>query len=357
MQSNEKEISFVLTTSMLFKVAAVGLLCWFIFLLRDLVLILLASIVIASAVEPAVKLFGRLKIPRVFGVLLVFVISAAFLSLVVLAFVPKLIEETSALIAKLPALISSANALLGARVANIPDNHFFDLANSLSVESFLVGFKNTFLGASGAILGTAGAFLSAVGTLFLTLVLSFYFAVQERGVENFLRVITPLTHEQYALDLWRRSREKIGLWMQGQVILGILIGILVFLGLLLFGVEYALLLAILAALCELIPLFGPIIAMIPAVAIGFVDGGFTLGVGILLFYIIIQLFENHLLYPLVVKKVVGVSPLLVILALIIGGKLAGFIGVLISVPVAAALVEFTNDILKQKDRRLVGGQK
>ena len=69
-------------------------------------------------------------------------------------------------------------------------------------------------------------------------------------------------------------------------------------------------------------------------------------------YVIIQQFENHLIYPLVVRKVVGVPPLLVILALIVGGQLAGFLGILISVPVAAAIVEFTDDIQREK-RRLI----
>jgi len=109
-----------------------------------------------------------------------------------------------------------------------------------------------------------------------------------------------------------------------------------------------LLLAMLAAIFELIPIFGPILAAIPAVAVATVGGGPAVGLGVTLFYIIIQQFENHLLYPLVVKKVVGVPPLLVILALIIGAKLAGFLGIILSVPIAAAIQEFVHDIQKEK---------
>jgi len=80
--------------------------------------------------------------------------------------------------------------------------------------------------------------------------------------------------------------------------------------------------------------------------------GASLGLMVVGLYVIIQQFENHLIYPLVVRKVVGVPPLLVIIALIIGGKLAGFLGVLLAVPMAAAILEFTDDIQKEKHRAL-----
>ena len=140
---------------------------------------------------------------------------------------------------------------------------------------------------------------------------------------------------------------KIGKWMQGQLLLGVLIGVLVYLGLTILGVPYALLLAVLAALFELIPLFGPILASIPAIALGFLQS-FSLGFMVVGLYVIIQQFENHLIYPLVVRKVVGVSPILVIISLIVGAKLAGFLGLILAVPIAAAIVEFTDDIQKDK---------
>lgn len=186
----------------------------------------------------------------------------------------------------------------------------------------------------------------------LIIVFSFYFAVQERGIASFLRIITPPKHEKYAIDLWKRSQLKIGLWMQGQLLLALIIGVLVYLGMMILGVKYALLLALLAAVAELIPLFGPVLAAIPAVAIGFIDGGATLGFLVVGFYVIIQQFENHLIYPLVVKKVVGVPPLLVILALLVGGQLAGFLGIIIAVPLAATLMEFLNDLEKDKKKLL-----
>jgi predicted PurR-regulated permease PerM len=183
-------------------------------------------------------------------------------------------------------------------------------------------------------------------------VFSFYFAVQETGIDDFLRLVTPVEHEQYVVSLWRRSQDKIGKWMQGQLLLGLIVGVLLYLGLVILGVPYALLLAVLAAIFELIPVFGQILAALPAIAVAFGDGGVTAALLVLGLYLIVQQFESNLIYPLVVKKIVGVPPLLVILALLIGAKLAGFLGILLSVPIAAALQEFINDIQKKKDREL-----
>ncbi|MBL7045777.1 MAG: AI-2E family transporter, partial [Parcubacteria group bacterium] len=149
---------------------------------------------------------------------------------------------------------------------------------------------------------------------------------------------------------------KIGRWMQGQLILAAIIGVLVYLGLTILGVKHALLLALIAALFELIPVFGPILASIPAIIIGFVDGGATIGLLVVGLYLIIQQFENHLIYPLVVTKVVGVPPLLVILALLIGAQLAGFLGIILSVPVAAAIQEFVKDLQENRKRVLENGE-
>ena len=167
-------------------------------------------------------------------------------------------------------------------------------------------------------------------------------------MDDFLKVVTPVKNHAHILDLWRRSQRKIGLWMQGQLILGLVVGVLVYLFLAILGVKYALTLALFAAIFELIPVFGPILAAVPAVIVALGTGGTSLAVWVILVYIIIQQFENHLIYPLVVTKVVGVPPLLVILALIVGMKLAGFLGIILSVPAAAIIQEFVVDLQRRR---------
>ena len=182
----------------------------------------------------------------------------------------------------------------------------------------------------------------------IIVVLSFYLAVQDDGVSKFLKIITSNKHERYIIGLWKRSQAKIGLWMQGQLLLAVIVAVLVYLGLLIVGVKHALLLAVLAGVFEIIPLFGPILAAIPAMFVAFASDGMTALILVAGLYLIIQQFENHLIYPLVVKKVVGVHPIISIVALLVGGKLAGFLGVLIAVPVAAIFIEILSDMEQRK---------
>jgi predicted PurR-regulated permease PerM len=176
--------------------------------------------------------------------------------------------------------------------------------------------------------------------------------VQETGVEDFLRIVVPVSHQNHILSLWKRSQDKIGKWMQGQLVLAAIVGVLLYLGLLILGVPYALLLAVLAGVFELIPVFGQILAAIPAVAVAFSAGGVTEALLVGGLYLLVQQFEAHLIYPVVVKKVVGIPPLLVILSLLVGYKLIGFLGVLLSVPVAGAIQEIVSDLERSRAKSL-----
>ena len=206
-------------------------------------------------------------------------------------------------------------------------------------------------------------FFGGIFSLGLVVVLSFYFAVQEQGVENFLRIVVPLRYEEYTISLWRRAQHKIGLWMQGQLMLSILAGILVYLGLLIINVglgadmPYALLIGMLTAIGELIPIFGSLFVGIIAVAVAWSHTGVTLAFFVAGLFIVVNQFESNLVYPLVVKKIVGVPPLLVIVGLIAGAEIAGFLGILLSVPLVAILQEFINDVDRGRRERVAAVKK
>jgi len=338
------------------KVILFGLLFVLIFYLKDLVLILLTAIVIASAIEPATKWFSRYKIPRVPAVLFVYTIIVAAVFGIFYLFIPAILDEASGFFADLPQYINSIG-LSGpitseSVISPSAVAESVSTVKGFSLSSIITDLQSSFVNVSEGFFRVLNTVFGGIFSLILIVVFSFYFAVQERGIDDFLKIITPVRHQKYIIDLWKRSQKKIGLWMQGQLILALIIGVLTYLGLTIFGVPYALLLAILAAIFELIPIFGPILAAIPATIIAFASGGVSLGVFVIGLYLIIQQFENHLIYPLVVKKVVGVPPLLVIIAIIIGAKLAGFLGIILSVPVAAAVQELVADIQKNKEKML-----
>ena len=137
--------------------------------------------------------------------------------------------------------------------------------------------------------------------------------------------------------------------MQGQFVLGLIVGVLIYLGLTILGVQYSLLLAILAAIFELIP-FGLILAAIPAIVLAFLQDP-TLGFWVIVFYVVVQQLENNILVPIVMGKTIGLNPVVVILALLVGANLAGIAGMIIAVPVATIIVEVLDDMAKKKESR------
>jgi predicted PurR-regulated permease PerM len=208
--------------------------------------------------------------------------------------------------------------------------------------------RSAFTDPSVGVFKIISTFFGGIFSLVLIIVLSFYFAIQDTGIEQFLKLITPAKNEEYVVDLWHRAQRKIGLWMQGQLLSSLIGGTIAYLGLLILGIPYALLLAAFTAVAMLVPIFGSFISAAPAVIVAFSTGDITLALIVGGLYLIINQFEAHLIHPLVVNKVVGIPPLLVILALIVGGDLAGFLGVVIAIPVAAALREFLSDLARGK---------
>ncbi len=329
-------------TALLF-ILGLGLL----FYLRDLVLIVLTAIVFASAIEPGVHFFMKHKINRLLSVLLVYLLTVFFIGTIGFIFIPPVLDDAATFLTNLPTTLQTIEFSSGFS-SGVPGA----IVNDFSPMQFANAIRSSFASFTGGLFSTLSAFFGGIISLGLIIVFSFYFAVQETGIDDFLRLVVPVRHQDYALSLWKRSQEKIGKWMQGQLLLAVLVGVLLYLGLVILGVPYALLLAVLAALFELIPVFGQFLAAVPAIAVSFADGGATAALLVVGLYVIVQQFESNLIYPLVVKKVVGVPPILVILALLIGGALAGFLGILLSVPIAAALQEFINDVQKSKEREL-----
>lgn len=318
-------------------------------ILRSLTLLVLTAVIIASAIEPGVIAMRKWHIPRVLAVTLMYIIVfGAFFGLIYFFF-PPILNDTQNFLSIVPQYLNTLNlpASISSNVLGVTGGTH----QAQSIFQTLFAFQSAFaVGTTAGSFQLLSTFFGGIFSLAIVVVLSFYFAIQDTGVEDFLRLVTPHEHEAYVIDLWHRSQVKIGQWMQGQLLLSLIAAIIIYLGLLLFHIPDALLLAVFAALAALIPIFGSYIAALPAVIIGYSAGGFTLSLLVAGLYVIVNLFESNLIHPAVVKTVVGVPPLLVLLAIIAGGDLAGFLGVLLAVPLAAVIREAMTDFDKRKRR-------
>ena len=349
MRENDREI--IISTSTILKAIILIVVVFGLYYLRDIVLTVLTAIVLSSAIDPGVRWFERKKIPRLIGVVFIYSAVAVVVASLFLSVIPIILDDMSSVIQSIPTYVSQVNNIIPLLDESILQGYvplLQELSNAVANKTFLTEIGHT--NGGNGFFSTASAIATSLINIILVFVLAFYFSVTKDGVENFLRLVTPIKHEKYVSSLWARTKEKIGAWMQGQLLLGVVVGFLVYAVLAVFKVEHALILGILAAFFELIPVFGPVLSAIPGIGLTLLDQGIGLAIIIAFWYIIVQQLENHLLYPAVVKKIVGISPLLVILALVVGVKLAGITGAILAVPVSVLLMEFLDDVDRKKSQ-------
>jgi len=349
----DKQVNVSITPGTIVKAIIIGAAAYVCWLLRDLLLLILTAIVIASAIEPGVLWINRRgHLPRFFAVLLMYVVVFGSLFAIIYFFFPPIIADAQQFFASVPQYLNTLNLPTSISGAADAASQLASQSQSQSLLSSLATFQSAFTSGSEGAIRLIATFFGGIFSLFLVIVLSFYFALQETGVDDFLRLITPAKQEEYVVDLWQRAKVKIGRWMQGQILLSVIVGVLVSLGLFIMGVPYALLLGIFTAMAEIVPIFGSLVAGTAAVVVAYSVGGIALAFIVAGLYVIVNQFETNLIYPLIVKKVIGIPPLLVLIAIIAGGEIAGFLGVLLSVPIAAAAQEFFSDVYLNKQSAL-----
>jgi predicted PurR-regulated permease PerM len=335
-----------ISTASVFRAILVVVGVVLLYLLSDVVIILLLSVVIASAVQPFVNWFEKKAGPRVVGVLLLYLMFLGAVAVVSSLVLPSVLADLSNLNTFLPDVTKQITTSLDTVQQGSP-KYFDFVAEIQNILEVLSGYLQQF---SQSALNLA---VSAFGGLFsfiAVLVLSFYLSVMKDGVSNFLSAVVPERYEDYVNDLWRRVEMKVGYWLQGQMLLALIVGLVVYVGLVLLGVKFALVFAILALGLEILPIAGPVIAAIPAVLVAFIQDP-ALGFWVLVMFIVVQQAENHILVPLVLGKATGLNPVVVMLSILIGWKLAGIVGALLGVPIATIVVEILDDMARLKSSR------
>jgi len=349
MMQGSPTTSVSISTGTLVKIFLFVLGIFLLWRLWDIVMIVLTAIVISSFVESAIPYFRKVGINRVFGIVILYVFCTAIFAGLFYLFAPLLITEiynfSNVLSDYFPGLsfldYFKNDAFSGAKdvVANLSLD--FSLENLVRVSRAFI--QNL----SGGFVQTISVAFGSIFNVILIVLISFYLSVQENGIENFLRIIVPLKHEAYVVGLWGRAKRKIALWFKGQLLLSLIVMVLVYLVLALLGIKYALLLALIAGIMELVP-YGVIVALIPAASFSYLDGGISSALMVSGAYLIIHEFEAFLFTPLVINQVVGLSPIVVILSALIGFELGGLWGLLLAIPVAIFMMELMSDLEKHK---------
>jgi len=323
-----------ITWSTLWRIIFMLVLVAALFLAREVLVVLFLAIVISSALDSPVDYLERKKIPRILGTLLVFIAVLIILAFLLYTLIPVAIFEFKNLLSHISEF-------------QIPILGSLDISQFNKIDQYLEGLANALFSGGASLINIIVSIFGGLALVIVTLVLSFYLTINQGGVEKFLRAILPLTHENYVIEIYLRARNKLGKWFQGQILLMLVVGVTVSFGLWILGVKYSLILGILAGVLEIVPMVGPIFAGAIAFLMA-ISESWTLGIYVIILFLIIQQLENHLLVPLVMKKTVGISPVVVVVALLAGSQIAGFIGVILAVPTAVVIQEIIADWERRK---------
>lgn len=316
----------------------------FLYILKDVIIIFLFAIIIASAITPFANWLDSKGLPRLFGVLGLYLVMFGLVIFVLSLVVPFVADEISQLSTTLPKIVERLSTSLENVQQGSPQ--YLDFISEIQniLDTFSIYLQQSSQSVINIVISIFGGVMSFVAII----VISFYLSVMKRGIENFIESVVPAKHEVYVMNLWKRSEAKVGRWIQGQLLLALIVGLTVYIGLALMGIKFALIMGILAMAFEIVPIVGPVLAAIPAVFLAFLqDPG--MGLWVIVFYVAVQQLENHLLVPLVLGKTTGLNPVVVIMALLIGNQIAGISGMILSVPIATVIVEVLEDLAKQKE--------
>ena len=304
---------------------------WFIYYIRDVFVLLFLVLIIVAGLSPTVDRWAR-TITRPGAVISVFLLIFAILAAIFSLLVPPLINQMQEFSLNLPSYAESLSRQGDGFLPQLSDliaKNINQLSGSLGNIGELLFSK------------TVGV-ISGVVAVVTVLVLTFYLLLEEEGLKKIYLGIMPADRYEALSETTRKIASKLGAWLRGQLYLMLVVGVFTTIGLIIVGSPYALTLGLWSGLTEVVPILGPWLGAIPGVTIGLVDSPLQ-GVLTLLVYVVVQQLEGNVLVPRIMSKAVGLNPFIVILAILIGSKVYGLMGVLLSVPLAAAISVIAED--------------
>lgn len=302
---------------------------YFLWEIKDLLFSLLIAFILMSALRPGVRMLERKQIPRKLAVVIVYLAFIFGLIYLMWLVVPPILTEITALLRNLPYIIRDI----------VPPM----VGSFIQIDSIMQYIPNV----TSQAFEILGSVLSNIIFLLSTLFFGFYFLMEENIIrKSFMRIVSEDKAREVS-EVFEKAERRMSAWFWGEFSLMVIVGLFTFVGLNLIGVRYSLALAVLAGLLEVVPNFGPTLSAVPAVLIGLSMSSIT-GIATLALYFIVQQLENAFIVPWVMKRAVGLDPIITLAALIMGGKIGGILGVLLAIPLLLFIGTFYFEIKRNR---------
>ncbi len=321
-----------ISTSTIVRFVLILVAAWLLFALRDIIVLLFIVLILVAALSPTVERWSK-YLTRTGAVIATFVLIFVAFTLIFSILIPPLVNQLREFSTNLPSIADNFSRANDTGFLQTLSNAIRDNINSISAQLSDVG---------GLVLSKTFGVISGIVAFITVLVLSFYLLLEEDGLKKVYKGVMPDDWYEALAEPTKKIAGKLGAWLRSQLLLMIIVGVFTGIGLVIIGVPYALTLAVWSGLTEGIPIIGPWLGAIAGVSVGLSQSPLT-GFLALIVYLVVQQTESNLLVPKIMSRAVGVNPVVVILAVLIGGKLYGILGIMLGVPFAAVLSVVVED--------------
>ena len=320
------------------KILTIGITIYILYIIRDIATLFCFGLIISLLLDPAINFLRKFKIPKIISAVIIYVLIFVILGIGIYLVSPLFVFETKQLAQNIPDYFSAINPVLrnlGIEVSN----DFSDFTNYL-VSNLQDSSKN--------ILKGVGMFFGSVASALLVFILAFFISIEEKAVEKFLILLFPKKYEDNIKTIFERAQIKIAGWFGARILACLYVGVLSFVIFYLLGLKYALILAIISGVLNFVPYVGPIITYFLAVGFSALSGSWLMAFYVFIALVLIQETENKILSPVLMKKFMNLPPILVLVSLLVGGVMFGFLGTVFSVPIFGIIYEFLKEFLESR---------
>jgi len=322
------------------KIALASVIFYILYLVKDIIMWFVFALIISVLFNPTVELLQKKKIPRVLAVVFVYLFFFGICTLVIYFSASFLVFEIQQFAQFLPRYVEQLSPFF----LSVGLPVFTDFENL--IQNFGANLGKTVSGIGTALFAIFGSIIST----FFIITTAIFISLEQRPVEKTLSLFFPRRHEANILNIWARSQKKVSAWFMTRVLASLFVGILSFFAFWLLNTKYKFSLALICGLLNFIPIVGPFASGILIFLIASLDSVLK-GVFVVIAFTLIQQIENNILTPILSRKFIGLSSILVLLSLAIGGELWGLLGAILAVPLAGILYEFAKEYLqKRKDQ-------
>lgn len=327
-----RHIPSTLSFFTLFKIVAVILGLLVLWLIRDILLYFFLAILLAGVIYPLANWGARHRIPKLLSVLVIYLVIFGGIALVVTLVIPALLSQSES-------LLVGYGGLLGNATDAVKDLNFLHQieAAGFDITAGLASIQGQVQAIFGNVFSLMIGIFGGIAGFVVVLVLALYMVIEDSAIKKMFQQWVPKGYQEFSTRVAWLIMDKLGGWMRGQLLLCLLVGLSYLIAFSALRLPYALLLAVLGGIFEFVPYIGPILAAIPALLIAF-NHSPALGLAVLVAVTLIQQLENNLLVPKIMERVIGLNPIVSIMAFLIGAKLFGAVGAIIGIPVAVAMV-------------------